>query len=214
MKPHHAHYKKLVLATSSARRITLLRSLGVDFTVVKPRAPERVWEGDPRRSVLENARRKALSVVEMVPENSVIVAADTLVVDENGRILGKPTSFSSLASMIRALGGSWHTVVTGVYILDLQDKIEDSFIEETRVKFKPLSEEEVILYASSLEGIGKAGGYAIQGIASLLIEGIIGDYYNVVGLPLNKLYVRLKKMGIDLLREGVEKRILGRKAPL
>ncbi len=201
--------KKLVLATKSRRRIELLRAIGADFIVVEPRGVVEVYDGDPREVVLENARRKAYSVVDLVPRNSVIVAADTIIAMDDGRVIGKPPSVNEQVAILKRLRGRWHHVLTGVFIIDMSEKTVDYFVEETRVKMRYFTDKELELYAASLEGLGKAGGYAIQGLGSLLIERIDGDYYNVVGLPLAKLHVHLLKHGINILESGVMKRVVG-----
>ncbi|WFO75425.1 septum formation protein Maf [Desulfurococcaceae archaeon MEX13E-LK6-19] len=201
--------KKLVLATKSKRRIELLRAIGADFIVVEPRGVVEVYDGDPREVVLENARRKAYSVVDLVPRDSVIVAADTIIAIDDGRVIGKPPSVNEQVAILKRLRGRWHRVLTGVFIIDMSEKTVDYFVEETRVKMRYFTDKELELYAASLEGLGKAGGYAIQGLGSLLIEKIDGDYYNVVGLPLARLHVYLLKHGINILESGVMKRVVG-----
>ncbi len=199
--------KMLVLASRSPRRAMLLRMIGADFMVVEPSVSEEV-RGDPVETVLYNAERKALSVLGRAPDGSIVIGADTIVAGDDGAVYGKPRSLGEAASFLRRLSGRWHTVYTGVALVDKDTGGSRVFYEATRVRFKELSDHEVRLYLASMEPLGKAGGYAIQGIASLLIEEIRGDYYNVVGLPLHKLYVALLSMGYDLLEKAVEGRVL------
>ncbi len=201
--------KKLVLATKSPRRIALLKELGIDFLVIKPRTYESIHRAQPRSIVLDNARRKAYSVLDSVPYNAVVVAADTIIVDDSNRVYGKPSSLSEAARILKILRGKWHRVLTGVYIVDVPDRLEDFFISETKVKLRNFSDKELEVYLSSLESLDKAGAYALQGIGRFLVEEIIGDPYNVVGLPLSKLYEVLLKHGIDLLKMAVMKKVVG-----
>ncbi len=194
--------KKIVLASTSFRRIELLKRLGVEFDSIEPRVANEVFYNNPFSTVIENSRLKAFSVKELVSRDSIVIAADTIVVSPNGELLGKPSSSREVYSMLKKLSGKWHRVLTGVTILDVESGFSESFVVETRVKFKELSDRELRLYSESMEGVGKAGGYAIQGIASLLIERVDGDYYNVMGLPLNELYKRLLKYGVDILEQA------------
>ncbi len=203
--------KILVLASTSRRRIELLRRTGVEFIVVKPLAVEEVRD-DPRETVLGNARRKALSVLEIVPPGSVVVAADTIVYSPVLGIIGKPRTLVEAREILWALRGKWHSVYTGVFIIDKDTLRYKSFIEETRVKMRNYTREELDTYLASMEPMGKAGAYAIQGLGGFLVESIVGDYNNVVGLPITRLYVELRGFGIDLLRTAVKKRVLGEEA--
>lgn len=188
--------RRLYLASVSERRIQILRQLGVEFTVLKPKANE-VECGEPKFIVVSNALSKARSVAGDV-ECGVIVAADTLVLV--GEVaLGKPRDVEDAKRMLRMLSGRWHTVLTGLAVLTVPENLEFTSVEETRVKFKTLSDREVEFYVGTGEPFGKAGGYAIQGYASLFVDRVEGCYFNVVGLPVRRLYGLLKEAGIDLL---------------
>ncbi len=195
-----------MLASGSPRRAALLRMLGAEFIVIKPGVPETI-RGTPVETVRVNSDTKASSVIEDAPRGSIIIGADTVVVGPDGRIYGKPRSLGEAASMLRRLSGAWHSVYTGVTLIDTSTGTRRFFYEKTLVKLKPLGEEELAHYLASLEPLGKAGGYAVQGLASLLIEEIRGDYYNVVGLPLHRLYLELLDIGYDLLDNAVRGRI-------
>jgi septum formation protein len=200
--------RKIVLASSSARRIELFKRLGIDVIVIPPRIIERVFD-DPVKTVLENAYRKAYSVLEYAPPNSIVIGIDTVVSLGKGSVLGKPTTISDAEKLLFMLRGRWHTVYSGVYIIDRESLRYSYFVEETRVKMRNFSDDELRLYLTSMEPLGKAGAYAIQGLGLFLIEMIVGDYYNVVGLPLQKLYIVLKRdFGIDLFEEAVKKHVL------
>ena len=188
--------KRLYLASESERRIQILRRLGVEFTVLKPKTTE-IHRGEPRSIAVSNALSKARSVVDAV-DQGLIIAADTVVVID-GTVLGKPGDEEDAKRMLRMLCGRWHTVLTGLAVLTAPEHLEFTSFEETRVKFKKLSDREVEFYVATGEPFGKAGGYAIQGYASLFIDRLEGCYFNVVGLPVRRLYGLLRKAGVDLL---------------
>ncbi len=199
--------KILVIASTSRRRIELLRRLGVDFIVIPPKTFEET-HSDPYTTVRENAARKALSVLEEAPRGSVIVGADTVIYSRELGVIGKPRSLVEAEEILWMLRRRWHTVLTGVFIIDRESLKSSVFVEETRVKMRSYSREELRAYLATMEPIGKAGAYAIQGIGLFLVESIVGDYYNVVGLPVTRLYLELRRYGIDLLGEVVRKRVL------
>ena len=199
--------KILVIASTSRRRIELLRRLGVDFIVIPPKTFEET-HSDPYTTVRENAARKALSVLEEAPRGSIIVGADTVIYSRELGVIGKPRSLAEAEEILWMLRGRWHTVLTGVFIIDRESLKSSVFVEETRVKMRSYSREELRAYLATMEPIGKAGAYAIQGIGLFLVESIVGDYYNVVGLPVTRLYLELRRYGIDLLGEVVRKRVL------
>ena len=202
--------KKLILSTTSARRIELLKRLGIEFDVVEPIVNERIYD-DPVKTVVENARRKAEHALGIVPRDSVVVGIDTIIYSPDIGVVGKPYSVLQAREILVLLRGKWHSVYSGVFIIDKESLRYHSFVEETRVKMRNYSDDELDNYVMSLEPLGKAGAYAIQGLGALLIETIVGDYYNVVGLPLTKLYLVLKKyFGIDLLEEGAHRYALGK----
>ncbi len=199
--------KMLVIASTSRRRIELLRRLGIDFIVIPPKTFEEK-HSDPYMTVKENAARKALSVLEEAPRGSIIVGADTVIYSRELGVIGKPRSLAEAEEILWMLRGRWHTVLTGVFIIDRESLKSSVFVEETRVKMRSYSREELRAYLATMEPIGKAGAYAIQGIGLFLVESIVGDYYNVVGLPVTRLYLELRRYGIDLLGEVVRKRVL------
>jgi len=203
--------KRIVLVTSSKRRIDLLRNLGIDPIIVPPKNIFERQIGSPERIVIENARSKIRSVLgnKDIPRDAILIAADTIIVDSGNRIYGKPNSVDHAAKMLKKLRGKWHRVITGVVVFDLMDHSIDEFTVVTHVKMRNFSDEELKLYLASLEGLDKAGAYALQGLGSLLIEEIRGDPYNVIGLPLSRLHEVLLKHDVNLLGLGVLKRIVG-----
>lgn len=160
---------------------------------------------DPCTLAKGNAMAKALSAHRH--PNSIVVAFDT-VVWRDDYAYGKPADLDEAYRMLRELSGGWHEVHTAICALDTRSGEMITECEATRVKFKELTDREIGLYLSTGESLDAAGGYAIQGLASLLIEGIEGDYYNVVGLPLNRLRATLLCLGVDLLEEAVRNRNL------
>ncbi len=191
----------LVLASSSPRRIQLLKELGIKFRVIPPPWETDIKSEDPVEVARYVALEKARAVAGFLTEG-IVIGADTIVVLE-GKILGKPRSEEEARSFLRQLSGRVHEVITGIAIINAATNEELVDHEVSRVKFAELSQEEIELYIKSGEPFDKAGGYAIQGIARLFIEWIEGDYYNVVGLPIRKLYSMLKRFGYDLLKEVI-----------
>ena len=180
----------LILASQSPRRRELLSLITEDFTVRVSDADETVDPSmSPKETVEYLARIKGEAVFSLHPEDTVI-SADTIVVLGN-RILGKPHSREEAFSMLSALSGKTHEVYTGVCILSPSEKI--SFSQRTEVTFCSLTEDDINNYIDTNEPFDKAGGYGIQGKGAVLIKGIVGDYYNVMGLPVAELSGRLKK---------------------
>lgn len=187
---------RIILASQSPRRQELLRILGIPFEVIVSDTDENITHTDPARVTEELSKQKALAVAQQVPEG-IILGADT-VVSLEGRILGKPVDQKAAYEMIHSLQGKSHMVYTGVTICI---KREDSrriftFSEGTKVKVAQMSEEEIRGYIETREPYDKAGAYGIQGIFSKFIEGIEGDYFNVVGLPVHRLYRELQTRGL------------------
>jgi len=184
---------RFVLASESARRVELLRMAGYEFAATKSGFPEVVLD-DPKETVEANARGKALSVANELPDE-VVLAADTIVyLPEREAILGQAKSEEDVRRMINLLIGRAHEVYSGV-VVARDEEIEVQSVM-TRVHIRLLSESEISAYVKLGEGIGKAGGYAIQGRAALFVEGIEGDYSNVVGLPLALTSRMLEDYGV------------------
>lgn len=193
---------RLVLASGSRTRRDLLRSmLGDSFIAVEPLKELTTpckgdFDGACRNAVL-SALIKALSVIE---ENTVqgdyIVGADTVVYFK-GRVLGKPRDESEARAFLTMLRGSWHAVITGIAIISLRERAIIVDYATTHVKMRNYSDEEINAYLSTGEWVGKAGGYAIQGKGALLVEAIVGCFFNVVGLPLSRLYELTTSAGLS-----------------
>lgn len=190
---------ELILASASPRRRELLSRLGLEFTVLAAQADETLLPGlPPREQVIRLSAVKAQAVREALESRpgQVIVSADTVVVLD-GAILGKPKDAAQAAEMLRALSGRAHLVLTGVTVLTEDGPRQ--LCEETQVFFRPLCEAEITAYIRTGEPMDKAGAYGIQGYGALFVEKLIGDYYNVMGLPLCALGQLLREAGIPIL---------------
>lgn len=188
----------LLLASASPRRAEILRRIGVSFTVLPADADESVSALlSPAETVAALSRRKARAVFlkceaekllfdgKAAGKEIPILAADTMV-ERGGRLLGKPHDEEDALKMLRTLSGKSHTVHTGVTVLYRGKEVSRTVA--TEVFFRTLSDEEIRAYVRSGEPLDKAGAYGIQGIGALLVEKIVGDYDNVVGLPAAALY--------------------------
>lgn len=179
----------------------MLKKLGLRFRVVPPSYEVEVETEDPVEYVELKALEKARAVARLFTEG-IIIAADTVVFMDK-EILGKPRSIDEAKDFLRRLSGKTHYVATGIAVIDAATMREIVDSEVTKVKFRELSEEEIELYVKTGEPLDKAGGYAIQGLASVFIERIEGDFWNVVGLPIPLLYYILKTyFRYDLLKES------------
>ena len=186
----------LILASSSPRRAELLQAAGISFRVQAANVDEAVQTGERSIDyVIRLAREKASVVAELCQESAVVLGADTIVVIEN-ELIGKPADEDDARRMLRMLSGKWHEVLTGVALIAPREARTDA--ATTRVKFAPLSDDEIEWYVESGEPSDKAGAYAIQGLASRFVERIEGSYSNVVGLPVETVWRLLKEMGIEV----------------
>ena len=184
--------KQLILASGSPRRKEILEQVGMTFKVIPSQVEETITKEIPAEIVMELSRQKAMDVYQQLGDESVIVLGADTVVAYDGKILGKPKDKQEAREMLAMLSGEKHFVYTGVTLVT--NKEEKTFYEETMVEFYPLSEGEIEAYIASGESMDKAGAYGIQGKASAFINGICGDYYNVVGLPIASVMRNLQKM--------------------
>ncbi len=192
----------IILASNSPRRRELLGQIGVrDFRVLSPDVDERTQPGlSPAQMVEELSLRKARAA-EKAGSGGLIIAADT-VVALDGAALGKPRDEEDAFAMLSALSGREHHVYTGVTLL--RDGRAATGHEQTAVRFRALEPQEIRGYIATGEPMDKAGAYGIQGVGALLVEGIRGDYCNVVGLPVFRLGRMLSEFGINLLPAPAE----------
>ena len=194
----------IILASQSPRRRELLAQVGLKQFIIRPALGEEKADPSllPAQLVEELSRCKAREVAGRSDPGDLIIAADTVVAVE-ARVLGKPRSREEAREMLRLLSGREHTVYSGVTLC--RGGQMRTGHEATAVRFRSLSPEEIDAYLSSGEPMDKAGAYGIQGLGALLVEGIRGDYSNVVGLPLCRLGQMLKELGVDLLGAPVQK---------
>ena len=187
----------LILASASPRRKELLEKFGIPFVIRIADIDETMNPAkSPYEEVARVSRMKALAV-DCNPED-VVIAADTIVVCQ-GRVLGKPHSQEEAAEMLRLLSGRDHQVMTGCTIV--QGGRCETFTEVTDLHFRPLRESEIIRYVESGEPMDKAGAYGIQGGAALFCERMVGDYYNVMGLPVCRLGECLRQMIPEIMED-------------
>ena len=188
---------KIVLASQSPRRRQLLGQMGLEFTTQSPEIDESAFHGRDARDLVETlSREKARWVARQQTPDTLVIGADTVVVLD-GAILGKPRDWAEAEAMLAALSGRDHQVFTGVTLCQ-GDRILPQ-AEETQVTFRPLTGQEIRQYVSTGEPMDKAGAYGIQGLGGLLVEGIRGDYHNVMGLPICRLGRMLLNFGVDCL---------------
>ena len=203
---------QIILASASPRRKELLEQIGLEFEICPAKGEEIITKSIPEEVVMELSKQKAEEVAAMVssfgenhkeittPSDILVIGADT-VVAYDGKILGKPVDEADAKRTLTMLAGNVHSVFTGVTLV-LIDKSgragEIVFYEKTDVTMHPMTEEEIDRYVATGEPMDKAGSYAIQGKCAIYIEKIEGDYNNVVGLPITRIYQELKAIGIDM----------------
>lgn len=190
--------RKIVLASSSPRRKELLALTGLAFTVDPSSYEEVLVAGVKPRLLARRLSREKAKAVANKYSNALIIAADTFIVYRDN-LMGKPHTETEAIRMLRLLNGRSHSVVTGFTIIDTVTGKSVSKSVETKVWFKKLKKKEMASYANTGEPLDKAGAYAIQGLGSLIVEKIEGDYFNVIGLPLSSLGEALKKFGVHIL---------------
>jgi septum formation protein len=189
---------KLILASSSPRRAEILRDAGIAFEIHVTQIDEAELPGEaPHAMVARLAEAKARAAAAQIGAGApgcIIVGADTTV-ELDGEILGKPRDSSHAREILAKLSGRTHHVLTGIFLLRLPANAMRAAVEISSVTFAPLGEKEIDAYVATGEPLGKAGAYAIQGLAGRYIPRIEGCYFNVVGLPLARLYILLRELG-------------------
>ena len=188
---------QIILASASPRRRELMGLYGVPFTIRAADIDETMDPGKPPFDEVARVSRCKALAVSREPED-VVVAADTIVVCGN-QVLGKPRDKKDAARMLRLLSGSTHQVMTGCTVL--RGSRAETFTQVTELHFRPLSEREIARYIATGEPMDKAGAYGIQGGAALFCQGIRGDYYNVMGLPVCRLGQVLKTLAPQLMED-------------
>jgi septum formation protein len=190
MDPHSV--PRLVLASQSPRRAELIRRLGLDPEIVPADLDERYLDGEtPEQHAERLARDKARAVAEARPED-LVVGSDTIVVVD-GDVLGKPRDTDHAVEMLLRLSGRDHEVCTGVAVA--HSGVVESGLERVQVRFRPLTPELAAAYVATGEPMDKAGAYGIQGFGSALVEGVVGDYFAVMGLPVVRMLSLIERFG-------------------
>jgi septum formation protein len=188
----------LILASASPRRQELLRQIGLPFTVLVTNAVERPWAGEPPAEyALAQARAKADAALASAPPGAAILGADTVVV-LGSEVLGKPGDADEARGMLRRLAGRAHEVITAFRVISTaakEPRHRDRAVI-TEVVFEPLEDEAIAGYLATGEWEGKAGAYAIQGVAGAFVSRIEGSYPNVVGLPISEVVIVLRELGL------------------
>lgn len=188
---------RIILASNSPRRKELLLQVGVSFEIIPSGFEEELIELSPEKLVEHFAYMKAKDVAEGIDGEALVIGSDTIVcLDE---VMGKPKNKEDAFNMLRKLSGKQHRVLSGLSIINTATGETQTEHESTKVKMKELSDAEIMAYINTGEPMDKAGAYAIQGIGSLFVEGIEGDYFNVVGLPLFRLGKMLGYFGMKLI---------------
>lgn len=189
--------KPIILASQSPRRREILTLAGIEHTVLTAPADESsivYIKNHPEDYVTAEAVLKNDAVTAIAPDNAVILSADTIVYDPvTDTVLGKPRDRDHAFAMLKSLSGRSHQVITGVCITDKTTGQRDSFAVTTDVFFRDLTDEEILAYIDTARPYDKAGSYGIQEGACIFVSRIEGDYYNVVGLPICEVNLRLKK---------------------
>ena len=192
--------RKVILASGSPRRKELLKQIGVSFEVCRSGSEEVIASPVPSEAVKELSARKAREVAAACGGDGII-GADTVVAVE-GQILGKPKDRDDALRMLALLQGREHEVITGVTVILGASGKTISFAETTKVRVYPMTKAQMERYVDTKEPMDKAGAYGIQGFFAAYVSGIEGDYNNVVGLPVGRLYQEVLAEGIDLLADG------------
>lgn len=182
----------ILLASTSQRRQELISQLGIKFTIIKPPSQEEVVPDNLfRNDIAEHIAKEKANLFTNINDNDILITADTIVWIDN-IVLGKPTDYDDAFRMLKLLSGKSHYVITGVCLKS--NKKTCVFNSETLVKFGELSNEEIKYYIENYKPYDKAGAYGIQEwIGKVAVERIEGSFYNVMGLPVQKLYQELKK---------------------
>ncbi|MCK4667729.1 septum formation inhibitor Maf [Candidatus Dependentiae bacterium] len=190
--------RKLILASSSPRRKKILTDLGLQFEVIPPEISEEVKPNEsPKDFAIRCSTDKAKEVAKK--HNGIIISADTIVVLEN-KIIGKPKDKDDAVQILKSLSGKKHQVITGITLFDSESQKLISDFVQTDVWITKLNDDDIEKYINTFEPSDKAGAYAAQGKGAVLVERVDGDFFNVVGLPVFKLYKLLKEFNIDLLK--------------
>ena len=190
------HLPKLLLASSSPRRAEILRISGWPFQTLSVTVDESLRRGETAVNYVKRLALEKAKAAAAVCSASLMVGADTTVVIDE-KILGKPRDAAAARLMLQTLQGRWHVVLTGIALLSAESATPKVAHESTEVRFAAMNEDEIRWYVETGEPMDKAGAYAIQGQGARFIEGIKGDYFNVMGLPLRLLYELVRDLRVQ-----------------
>lgn len=189
---------RIVLASSSITRREIMDKLKIKYDIVTSDVEEKSSKEDPREYVKELSKNKAESVAKKVSnKNSIIVAADSIIY-KDGKKYEKPKSIDEVKKNLKELSGTKNQGITGVTIIDKSNGKIKTFACVTDVYFREISDDDIEWYVSHEENLLKKAGYSLEGIMSLFLERLDGDYYNVLGLPLGELYKGINELGYSL----------------
>ncbi len=189
----------IILASASPRRREILEQIGINFTVQASSVKEDIAVPESAECFVEKlAFMKAQEVARRIVPGSLVIGADTIVLSK-GSILGKPGNEDEAFIMLRSLSDNTHLVLTGLALIESPGERILVSHKKTEVKFRAISDDEIWAYINTGEPLDKAGSYGIQGRGAIFVEKINGCYFNVVGLPVSKLYLMLREFGIEPL---------------
>ena len=189
---------KIILASASSRRKEILEQIGIKFEIVVSNVEEDIeYNNNVSGFVEELALMKAQDVAQRVTPESLVIGADTIVFTQTG-ILGKPQNSEDAFLMLKQLSGKTHEVFTGIAIIEAPEKKTLLTHEKTEVKFREITDQEIRAYIATGEADDKAGSYSIQGLGAVFVEKINGCYFNVVGLPIFKVWSMLRSFGVQV----------------
>lgn len=190
---------KLILASSSPRRVAYMKELGFEFRKIAPRVDEALRRGEsPRAYVRRLALDKAETIAKRYPSSWVVGADTTVVLDDV--VVGKPRDPAEARKMLRQLSGRSHRVVSGIALVHAGSSVARCAVSSTRVFIRPLTNAEIRWYVDTGEPLDKAGAYGAQGKGGLLVSRVEGSFSNVVGFPLEKFYDLLMECGLEVPR--------------
>ena len=190
--------KKIVLASRSPRRKQMLDQIGLQFEIRESEYEEDMSaKSDPYELVKFLALNKARDVAKHY-DDTIIIGADTVVVLDN-EVIGKPKDREEIRGLLRKFSGREHKVISGFAVIDTKNNIEVNDFGEASLLFRDLTDEEIDDYINCGDPIDVAGGYNMFAKAPVFLESIRGDFYSIIGLPLNKIFVELRKLGVKVL---------------
>ena len=192
--------RKIILASGSKQRRRLLKIIGLDFKIEKSGYIEDMTEKIPAHKLAQKLALGKARDIAKKHKNAIIIGADSFVI-LGKKFLGKPHTPQKTREILKKISGKKHRLITGIAIIDTKKNKTFTDYEITEIWFKKLTMKEIEEYIKSGEPLDKAGGYAIQKLGCLFIEKINGNYTNVVGLPINKIYKYLLKLNVDILSQ-------------